>query len=405
MIDEIIVASDGGRLRAALRRDGDLLEVLLEEPESAAAVGDIYVGRVNAILRGMEACFVDIGADKAGFLSLANRRDDDAPALAEVPTEGARVLVQVTKAAQMGKGAGLTRNVTLAGRFLVLTPFQDRIAISRRIDEASARARLEAALSETAAAGTGGFIVRTAAAEADAETLAADARLLRARWREIEERIGNVDVPGRLYGESRGLTPVLRDRAHAGVRRVIVDTPKLAAEAEAFFDAYLPASAAAIEIWDGPDPVFEAYGIEDDIADAMETEVWLPCGGSVVIEQTHALTAVDVNTGRNTGRSGHADTVRATNLEAAVEIARQLRLRNLGGLAVIDFVHMDSDEDEAAVLDTLLDAMADDPAFIRATGFSDLGLVELARRRGAGPLADRLAGIGPADGDEEDGDA
>ncbi len=392
MIDEIIIASDGGRLRAALRADGRLMEVLLEEDEGDAAVGDIFVGRVTAVMRGMEACFVDIGAEKAGFLSLAPRGDDASPALEDVPTEGARVLVQVTKAAQMGKGAGLTRNVSLAGRFLVLTPYQARIAISRRIEDAAARARLENILASIGAPEGGGFIVRTAAAEADSELLAADARALCAHWEEIREAIGNVGVPDRLHGESRGLVPVLRDRAHGGLRRVIVDTPRLAETARAFFAAYLPESDVRIEVWDGPDPVFEAYGIEDDIATVWETDVWLPCGGSLIIEQTHAMTTIDVNTSRNTGRSSHAATVLQTNMEAAEEIARQLRLRALGGLCVIDFIHMDSDEDEDEVLDTLLDALEDDPAFIRATEFSELGLVELARRRGAGSLAERLAG-------------
>jgi ribonuclease G len=390
MIDEIIVGSDGGRLRAALRAEGRLMEVLLEEDEAGAAVGDIYVGRVTAVMRGMEACFVDIGAEKAGFLSVAPR-GDDAPALAETPTEGVRVVVQVTKAAQMGKGAGLTRNVSLAGRFLVLTPYQDRIAISRRIDDDPRRARLENILTGIGVPEGGGFIVRTAAADADAEILAADARALCAHWEDIREAIGNVAVPGRLHGESRGLVPVLRDRAHGALRRVIVDTPRLAETARAFLATYLPDCAARIEVWDGPDPVFEAYGIEDGIAAALEAEVWLPCGGSLIIEQTHAMTTVDVNTSRNTGRSSHAATVLQTNLEAAEEIARQLRLRNLGGLCVIDFIHMDSDEDEDEVLDALLDALEDDPAFIRATEFSELGLVELARRRGAGPLAARLA--------------
>jgi ribonuclease G len=397
MIDEIIIASDGGGLRAALRTDGRLMEVLLEEDEGDAAVGDIYVGRVTAVMRGMEACFVDIGAEKAGFLSLAPRGDDAPAALDDVPTEGARVLVQVTKAAQMGKGAGLTRNVSLAGRFLVLTPYQERIAISRRIEDEALRARLTDILDSIDRPDGGGFIVRTAAADAGPEPLAADARALCARWQEIREAIGNVDVPSCLHGENRGLVPVLRDRAHAGLRRVIVDTPRLAEVAEAFFAAYLPECDVRIEVWDGPDPVFEAYGVEDDIATIWETDVWLPCGGSLIIEQTHAMVTIDVNTARNIGRSSHAATVLQTNLEAADEIARQLRLRNLGGLCVIDFIHMDSDEDEDEVLDALLDALEEDPAFIRATEFSELGLVELARRRGAGSLAERLAGREDAD--------
>ena len=217
------------------------------------------------------------------------------------------------------------------------------------------------------------------------------------------ERLGNVAVPCRLHGEESGLIKALRDRAHGGLRRVIVDSKRDAEDARAFFAAYLPGLESRVESWSGPDTAFESYGIEDDILDALEPEIGLPCGGSIVIETTHALTAIDVNTARNTGRSGHAATVRATNLEAAEEIACQLRLRNLGGLTVIDFIHMDDPDDEADVLAALLDALADDPAFIRATGFSELGLVELARRRGAGPLRDRIELTGDGT-DGNDGD-
>jgi ribonuclease G len=398
MIDEIIASGAFGPMHVALRESGRLMELLIENSDEPGAVGDIIVGRVTAIMKGMEACFVDIGGDKAGFLSLAARGAADAESF-PAPTEGAAVLVQVTKAAQMGKGPGLTRSLSLAGRFLVLTPYQPRIAVSRRIGDEAARARVEAILRSLAAEGEGeGFIVRTAAAEASAEALEEDARSLRARWHDIAARVGNCVVPSRLHGEGSGLVRVLRDRAHADIRRVLVDEPRAADEARAFFAEYLPGLERRVELWSGIDPLFDAFGIEDDIADALEPEVSLPCGGSVVIEHTHALTAIDVNTGRNTGRSSHAATVHATNLEAAAEIARQLRLRSVGGLTVIDFVHMDNAEDREDVLDVLLDALADDPAFIRATGFSELGLVELARRRGAGPLVARLAAARGGDG-------
>ncbi len=388
MIDEIIASSADGTMRIALREAGRLMELMVEDGDEPGAVGDIICGRVTAVMKGMEACFVDIGAERAGFLSLAPRGDDD-DVSRDMPHEGAAVLVQVTKAAQMGKGAGLTRNLSIAGRFLVLTPFQNRIAISKRITDEAARARLESALADVMG-DEGGFILRTAAAEAPSEALIEDARQLRARWAEIDDRAGNCGIPSRLHAEGSGLFRVLRDRAHPDLRRVMVDDARAAAEARAFFAEYLPGLERRVEVWDGIDPLFGAFGIEDDIADALEPVVSLPCGGSIVIEQTHALTAIDVNTGRNTGRSNHADTVFDTNMEAAEEIARQLRLRGLGGLTVIDFVHMDDAEDEAEVLEALLAALADDPSFIRATGFSELGLVELARRRGQGPLAARI---------------
>lgn len=395
MIDEIIASSAAGTMCVALREAGRLMELLVEDGDEPGAVGDIIVGRVSAVMKGMEACFVDIGAERAGFLSLAPRGDDGVAG--EIPHEGAAVLVQVTKTAQNGKGAGLTRSLSIAGRFLVLTPHQGRVAVSKRITDEAERARLESIV-EALAEDDDGFIVRTAAVEASAEALAEDVRALRARWREIVADAVDCQVPCRLHGEDGGLFRVLRDRAHGQLRRIMVDDLRAAEEARAFFAEYLPGMERRVEVWDGIDPLFEAFGIEDDIADALEPVVSLPCGGSIIVEETHALTAIDVNTGRNTGRSSHADTVLATNLEAALEIARQLRLRGLGGLTVIDFVHMDDDEDEAEVMEVLLAALAEDPAFIRATGFSELGLVELARRRGQGPLRARLAAIG----DDED---
>jgi ribonuclease G len=390
VIDEIIASNAGGQLRIALREVGWLMEVLTDDGGEPGAVGDIILGRVSAVLKGMDACFVEIGAEKAGFLSLSVRPGaDDEHLPTDIPTEGSAALVQVTKTAQMGKGSGLTRNISIAGRFLVLTPFRHRIAISRRIEDEAVRARLNQCLEEIAG-DTNGFIVRTAAADATAEDLAADARDLCARWQDIQAQQVGAAVPACLYREGTGLTRTLRDRAHKGLERVIVDTPAAFDAARAFFATYLPEIQNCVELWDGTEPVFEAYGIEDDIADALEPEVVLPCGGTIMIEQTHACATMDVNTGRNTGHSGHAATVLATNLEAAEEITRQLRLRNLGGLTVIDFVHMDSDEDREQVLSLLNDGLAEDPAFIRGTGFSELGLIELARRRGQGSLADRL---------------
>lgn len=395
MIDEIIASRDDAGLRIALREAGRLMELLTEDGEAPGAVGDVILGRVATVMKGMDACFVEIGAERAGFLSLAARgADRDGPPPVH---EGEAVLVQVTKAAQAGKGAGLTRNVSIAGRYLVLTPNQGGVKVSRRIGDEAARARLETVVAGLIE-GDEGFILRTAAADAGADALAADAAQLRARWAEIRRDMEASQVPCRLHAEGTGLGRALRDRAHDALRRIVVDDARDAEDAAAFCDEYLPGSPVKVELWEEADPVFEALGIEDDIDDALEPTVSLPCGGTLIIEETHALTAIDVNTARNTGRSGHAATVRATNLEAADEIARQLRLRSLGGMTVIDFVHMDDADDRAAVLAAFNAALGQDPAFIRATGFSELGLVELARRRGAGPLAERVGAYDAEDG-------
>lgn len=399
MIDEILATARGGRARVALREDGRLVDLVIAGDGAPDAVGSIVLGRVNAILPGMEAAFVDIGAERAGFLSLVPPRGENEDGVAAPGgfgpiNEGAEVLVQVTKAAQAGKGAGLTRNISLAGRYLVLTPMMPRIAISRRITEPDARAALENAMADIAAPGEG-FILRTAARDAGVSALAEDAARLRELWGSISDGKEAETVPRTLHGAARGLAQVLQDSAHDGVRRILVDSRSAEAEAQAFCDAHLPDLGTRIELWDEAGQMFEALGVEDDIAAALEAWVSLPCGGSLIIEETQALTAIDVNTARNIGRTSHADTVRATNLEAAAEIPRQLRLRGIGGITVIDFIHMDEDSDREQVMDTLLAGLSADPAFIRAGGISELGLVELARRRGDGTLRARL--------EEEDG--
>ena len=434
MIDEILATTSAGRARIALRQEGRLIDLIIAGDGAPDTVGSIVLGRVNAVLPGMEAAFVDIGAERAGFLSLASPRgesngaprsseNNDAPPRSEndgalrssesndVPPrsendggnaepdrfplvhEGADVLVQVTKSAQAGKGAGLTRNVSLAGRYLVLTPMQSRIAISRRIEEPAARAALERAMVEIAEPGEG-FILRTAARDAGAPALAEDAAELRRLWARIVEKKDAASPPRILHGIARGLGQVLRDSAHDGLRRILVDDRRAEADAQAFCDAHLPDLGTCIELWDEAAPMFEALGVEDDIADALEAHVNLACGGSLIIEQTQALTAIDINTGRNVGRTSHADTVRVTNLEAAAEIPRQLRLRGLGGITVIDFIQMEDAADRDRVLGALMVGLTADPAFIRATGISELGLVELARRRGDGSLQARLIDAG-----------
>ncbi|MCZ6637889.1 MAG: Rne/Rng family ribonuclease, partial [Alphaproteobacteria bacterium] len=428
MIDEILATSDDGQACIALRQEGRLVDLIVAGDGTPDEVGSIVSGRVTAVIKGMEAAFVDIGAERAGFLSLTPPRRDSAgegaregaaenatenagenatenatengsenggedeeqpDALLAPVNEGDEVLVQVTKSAQAGKGAGLSRAISLPGRYLVLTPRQARIAISRRIEDAGTREALAQMMADIARPGEG-FILRTAARDAGAEALAADAEDLRRHWAEIQDRQSGASPPYILHGPSLGLAEVLRDHAHEGVRRVLVDNRRAEADAIAFFEAHLPESGARIEVWSEPDPMFEALGVEDEIDAALEIEVPLPCGGTLIIEETHALTAIDINTGRNLGRSSHADTVRTTNIEAAREIPRQLRLRGLGGITVIDFIHMEDPSHQDQVLDALMDGLKSDPAFIRATGISELGLVELTRRRGAGPLRDRL---------------
>ncbi|MBT3793273.1 MAG: Rne/Rng family ribonuclease [Rhodospirillales bacterium] len=397
MIDEIICSRFDGGMDVALREAGQVIQMVVVSDGGNDHVGNVVLGRVTGILKGMEACFVDLGTDKSGFLSMSQRsHNDDANSERNAAIhEGAEVLVQVTKAPQAGKGAGLTRNIGLPGRFLVFTPFQPRIAVSKRITDDDTRAKLEQTVSDFRGdEANGGFIVRTVAEDADVDALKADAENLRSPWAGIQQAKVGATPPLLLYGEGVGLSEVLRDHGHENLRRVVVDDGGMENEAKAFFETYLSGAATKIELWGEEDPLFEALGIEDEIDAALSTEVSLPCGGSMLIEETQALTAIDINSGRNTGRNdgagGHAQTIFETNMEAAHDLPRQLRLRNQGGMVVIDFIHMDNDDHCEKVLECLMEGLKRDPAFIEATGFSALGLVELSRRRGAGPLREQL---------------
>lgn len=398
-IDSILCSRAGGRIRAALMAEGRLAEMVAPASDPADSVGSVLLGRVRALMPGLEAAFVDIGAQTAGFLSLARRpppmlrRPEPGPAVApeiEPPSfpplcEGDSVLVQVTKAPQAGKGAGLTRAISLAGRYLVLTPFQPGLRVSRRILDPAFRAEAALALAGELPQG-GGLIVRTVADSVPMARLVAEAGELADRWRALQDSARQATPPACLHAEGSGLAAILRDHVRAGLRRVRVDAEIDRQTAATFLSEHGLEDEVALELWAGPEPLFVAFGIDDALAEAGEPLVPLPCGGSLVIEGTAALTAIDVNSGRNTGRGSHAQTILETNLEAAREIAFQLRLRRIGGLVVVDFIHMDRADHREKVLEAFTAALKDDPELIAMTEFSTLGLVELARRRGQGPL-------------------
>ncbi|HEY4134053.1 MAG TPA: Rne/Rng family ribonuclease [Alphaproteobacteria bacterium] len=389
MIDEILSATTSIGTVIALREEGATVELIVEPANAATEVGGVHLGRVTRIVPAMNAAFVEIGLERAGFLPLPESLPNEAPLHA-----GAAVVVQVAKDAQGGKGAALTLNVALPGRHLVYAPRQPGVAVSRRITDEGERARLESAMGAIAKEGEG-FILRTAAEKAEATALAADAEDLRAAWAEIKRAAARATPPARLWGEQAPLARVLRDQGHAGLTRIVADSDAALEAARREVGRSLPMLAGRIDAYRDSIPLLDRFGVMPDIDAALSSRVGLPGGGFLYIEPTQALTAIDVNSGRHnadvsSGPNRQAETILAVNLEAAREIARQIRLRNLSGLIVIDFVHMSLQDDRSQVLEALRVAMAGDPTFARLGGFSPLGLVEIARKRGRPPLHELL---------------
>ena len=390
MSAEILINSGLGETRIAVVEDGVLREVTIERPHRRSIVGAIFLGRVASVVPSMNAAFVEIGLERAGFLGAyearpptqASGRSRDAPPIGDSVHEGESVLVQAVKDPLSDKGARMSRQLSLAGRYLVYAPYGDGVAISRRISEEEARDRLSELVGEAAIAegAEGGFIVRTAAADASSEELAADIRELGEVWAEICEARDNADPPTCLFNDLGPVERSLRDYVQPGTARILIDDAGALNAARSYCKRHLPAFTDLLEHHkDGN--LFDLFSVEDDIAAAREPRVELPSGGHIVIEATEALTAVDVNSGRATGPDNHGETIRLTNVEAAREVARQVRLRNIGGLIVVDFIHMSDPAKGAEVLDELRRCAAADRAPMQIGEFSQFGLVEITRKR------------------------
>lgn len=395
MTRELLIDAAGGELRAALVEDGVVTDISIERRARTSLVGNIYKGRVVRIVNGIGAAFVEIGLGRAGFLPLRGVRggegEDDPPPEWPPLTEGEAVCVQVTRDPIGDKGPQLSRRLTLAGRYLVYSPESGRIAVSRRIVSEDERARLVEAAAGFAEEGEG-FILRTAAEGVAADALAADAEALRTVWcARLAPLCETGAVPSVLYAEPDAVHRLLRDHDLAGIDAVrIADAATLAA-ARVFCAACEPVLSNRLSLHRESVPLFEIAGVEEAIQVAMARRVSLPSGGGLVIDPTEALTAVDVNSGRYTGGTAPGDSALTTNLEAAVEVARQLRLRNIGGLTVIDFIDMADDADWEKVLAALQAALSGDRARTRVVGRTAGGLVEVIRRRQRESLAQIVA--------------
>ena len=399
MSDEFLVNVTPQETRVAVLSSGQVQELVIERAASRGLVGNIYMGRVARVLPGMQSAFVEIGLERAAFLHVADiwehrnsngesGKPDNGKPIEKILAEGQPVLVQVLKDPLGSKGARLTTQLSVAGRLLVYLPDDPHIGISQRIENEAGRAALREKLKELIPADEkGGFILRTLAEGAGDGELRADIEYLRNLWRDIRERSLGAQPPKLIYQDLSLAQRVLRDMVSDATSAVKVDSRENHQKLAAFAQAYMPRLAGRIEHYAGERPLFEMYNVEQEIEKALSRRVDLKSGGTLVIDQTEAMTTVDVNTGGFVGQRNFDDTVFKTNLEAAQAIARQLRLRNLGGIIVVDFIDMDSEEHRAAVLEEFRRALARDRTRMTVSGFTALGLVEMTRKRTRESLA------------------
>ena len=388
--------------RVALLQNGVVQELHVERTSSHGLVSNIYLGRVVRVLPGMQSAFIDIGLERTAFLHVADiweeHRNGEARPIERVLAEGQSLLVQVLKDPIGTKGARLSTQISIAGRLLVFLPQDTHIGISQRIGDESARERLRTRIQSLAGEEKGGFIVRTVAEEAGDDELRADIAYLRRLWSELRQRTATASPPSLLHEDLRLGQRVLRDLVTQETEQILIDSRENFQKLAAFAGEYVPQVAERLQHYTGERPLFDLYGVEDEIEKALARRVDLKSGGYLIIDQTEAMTTIDVNTGGFVGLRSFDDTIFKTNLEAAQTIARQLRLRNLGGIIIVDFIDMESEEHRRAVLDELNRALARDRTRITVNGFTGLGLVEMTRKRTRESLAHVLCETCPTCG-------
>jgi ribonuclease G len=400
----LVVNADGPETRVALVEDGLLGELYVERKRERGIAGNIYKGRVERVLPGMQAAFINIGLEKSAYIHVSDVRgtpddlkrldsggdsrgdDDDEPQNAtgarieDCLKEGQEIVVQVTKEPISTKGARTTRYISLPGRHLVFMPTVDHVGISRRISSDKERRRLREIVDQMRPPGSG-FIVRTVAETVPEKDLRADMAFLIKLWNEVVGKIGNARVPSLIYNDLDLLLRTVRDLFTADVEKLIIDSRSEYDRIKKFLAAFMPDFDGQIELYDGAEPIFDGFGIEIEIDRALERKVWLKSGGYLIVDEMEALTAVDVNTGRFVGKKSLEDTITQTNLEAAREVAEQLRIRSIGGMIVVDFIDMDRSSNKDRVMRAFNDFLKRDRNKASVTRISELGLVEMTRKR------------------------
>ena len=396
MAEEFLINFTPQETRVALMQHGVAQELHVERTASRGIVGNIYLGRVVRVLPGMQSAFIDIGLERTAFLHVADiwseRHNGDGPKPIErILIEGQNITVQVLKDPLGTKGARLSTQISIAGRMLVYLPQEKHIGISQRIEDETEREQLRERLMRLVPEDEpGGFIVRTMAESASDEELLADITYLRKIWAEIGSRTVGAFPPKVLYQDLTLGQRVLRDLVGDETSRIQIDSRENFQKLTAFAQEYMPKVLPLLVHYVGERPLFDLYGVEDEIEKALARRVELKSGGYLIMDQTEAMTTVDVNTGGFVGARNFDDTIFKTNLEAAQTIARQLRMRNLGGIIIVDFIDMESAEHRDAVLDEFRKALAKDHTKMSVSGFTQLGLVEMTRKRTRESLAHLL---------------
>ncbi len=414
MHTDILINATPYENRIALVEKDTLLEFHIERPAEKGLVGNIYKGRVVRVLPGMQAAFVDIGLERTGFLYVDDvhvnqskmekqmavqdhgcngqphfntvepdtmvDNGGDHPAIEELLQEGQEILVQISKEPIGTKGARLTCHITLPCRNLVFMPLTDHIGISRKICDEEVRQNLRDKIEQLRPQGTG-FIVRTVAEHINSAELEADMEFLLLLWDDIRSTASRSKVPSLVYKDLDMVFRSVRDLFTENVRELIIDSKSVHKELLSFIETFAPHLKEKITLYDEPPPLFESYGIEVDINRALDKKVWLRSGGYIIIETTEALSVIDVNTGRYVGKNDLAETIFKTNMEAVKEIAYQLRLRNIGGIIIIDFIDMDSAQHKEELYNTFQEAMQADKSRVNILKLSEFGLVQMTRKR------------------------
>ncbi len=398
MTAEILINVSPREVRAALVEEGVLQEIFLERANRRGLISNIYKGRVSRVLPGMQAAFVDIGLERTAFLHVSDivqssnvDNSGEAYVAAETPKtdqiqalvgEGSEILVQVLKDPLGTKGARLTTFITIPSRYLVYLPKGRGIGVSARIEDEAERTRLrEASALFTQPDQVGGYIVRTAAEGATPEALRADMLFLQKLWALLSQKAASTRAGNLVYEDLPLAVRVLRDVVSSGVDQVSIDHADTHARMTEFARTFMPDMVDRIELYAGERPIFDLHGVEEEIQKSLDRKVSLKSGGYLIFDQTEAMTTIDVNTGAYVGHRNLEETIFRTNLEASVAIARQLRLRNLGGIIIIDFIDMVEEEHRRQVLQSLERALTNDHAKTHISSVSPLGLVEMTRKR------------------------
>ncbi len=400
----ILINAISQERRVAYLESGTLAEYYSERQDEHTVVGNIYKGKVVRVLPGMQAAFVDIGLDKAAFLYAADAmkqtsvRDEedggresndlplDMPSIGELVKPGQELIVQIKKAPVGTKGARITTHITLPGRFLVLMPETTHVGVSRRIADDAERQRLRTLLEEVKGEDQVGLIARTVAEGVSREKLSAEIKMLKTMWESISQKAFYAPAPSCIHEDLDLVLRAVRDILDDNVNQVIVDNPIECERIEHFVEMIAPAKLKAVKYYSEIMPLFDRYGVENEIERAMDHKVWLKSGGYIVIDPTEALTVIDVNSGKFVGHSSLEQTITQINVEAAKEIALQLRLRNIGGIVIIDFIDMEEEYNKERVLVVLEEALKRDRSRSYVVGMTELGLVQLTRKRYQEPL-------------------